>query len=98
MNYEDALTLFKDGDFQRAVPLLEHVARETGYSSDVINHTYTLALYKIGDNQRLAEVAFRVGTSLVERDPASAMDYFQRAMFAGVEAQRVRQIGEFFEA
>ena len=98
MNYEDALTLFKDGDFQRAVPLLERVARDTGYSSDVINHTYTLALYKIGDNQRLAEVAFQVGTLLVERDPASAMDYFQRAMFAGLEAQRIRQIGEFFEA
>jgi glycosyltransferase involved in cell wall biosynthesis len=98
VNYEDALTLFKDGDFHTAVPLLERVARETGYSSDVINHTYTLALYRIGDNQRLAEVAFRVGTSLVERDPASAMDYFQRAMFAGLEAQRVRQIGKFFEA
>jgi len=98
VNYEDALILFKDGDFQTAVPLLERVARETGYSSDVINHTYTLALYRIGDNQRLAEVAFRVGTSLVERDPASAMDYFQRAMFAGLEAQRIRQIGKFFEA
>ena len=98
MNYEDALTLFKDGDFQKAVPLLEQVARETGYSSDVINHTYTLALYRIGDTQRLAEVAFRVGTSLVDRDPASAMDYFQRAMFAGLEGRQVRQIGEFFEA
>jgi Glycosyl transferases group 1 len=98
VNYEDALTPYKDGDFQKAVPLLEQVARETGYSSDVINHTYTLALYQIGDNQRLAEVAFRVGTSLLERDPASAMDYFQRAIFAGLDAQRVRQIGEFFEA
>src|SRR5207302_118641 len=32
-----------------------------------------------------------------EHDPASAMDYFQRAMLAGLDAQRVRRIGEIFE-
>jgi Glycosyl transferases group 1 len=97
VNYEDALSAYKNGDFQRAVPLLEKVARETDYTSDVINHTYTLALYRIGENQRLADVAFRIGRSLVQHDPGSAMDYFQRAMFAGLDAKRVRQVGEFFE-
>jgi glycosyltransferase involved in cell wall biosynthesis len=97
VNYEEAFTAFKNGDLQTAVPLLKKAAQETGFASDVINHTYTLALYRIGDNQRLAEVAFQIGHSLVQQDPASAMDYFQRAIFAGLDAKHVRQIGEVFE-
>lgn len=97
MSYEDAFEALKNGDFQTAVPLLEKAARETGYTSDIINHAYTLALYRAGDKPRLAEVAFRVANSLVKDDPASAMDYFQRAMFSGLEAKRVRRIGEIFE-
>ena len=63
----------------------------------MINHAYTLALYRVGDKARLAEVSFRVGNELVPQDPASAMDYFQRAMVGGLEQERVRCIGEIFE-
>ena len=98
MGYEDAFEALKNGDFQRAVPLLEKAARETGYTSDIVNHAYTLALYHTDDKPRLADVAFRVANSILEHDPASAMDYFQRALFADLDAQRVRQIGQIFEA
>jgi hypothetical protein len=97
VNYEEAFEALKNGDFHTAVPLLEKAARETGYNSEVINHAYTLALYRKGDKERLAEVSFRVGNALVAEDPASAMDYFQRAMFGGLEQDRVRRIGEIFE-
>ena len=97
MSYEEAFEALRDGDFQTAVPLLEKAARETGYTSDIINHAYTLALYRAGDKPRLADVSFRVANSLLENDPASALDYFQRAMLAGLDAKRVRRIGEIFE-
>jgi hypothetical protein len=97
VSYEDAFEAFKNGDFPAAVPLLEKVASETAYTSDIVNHAYTLALYHTGDKARLAEVAFRVADALLEHDPASAMDYFQRALFAGLDAQRVRRIGQIFE-
>ena len=97
MSYEEAFEALKNGDFRTAVPLLEKAARETGYNSDIINHTYTLALHHAGEKPRLADVAFRVANSLLEHDPASAMDYFQRAMLAGLDAQRVRRVGEIFE-
>src|SRR5207244_9208620 len=82
MSYEAAFEALKNGDFHNAVPLLEKAARETGYTSDIINHAYTLALYHADDKPRLADVAFRVANSILEHDPASAMDYFQRALFA----------------
>lgn len=97
MNYEQAFEALSEGDFPTAALLLEKAAQETGYSSDVINHAYTLALYHTGNKTRLADVAFRVGDSLAQQDPASAMDYFQRAMFAGLEPDRVRRIGQIFE-
>ena len=97
MSYEEAFTAFKNGDFQTAVPLLKKAADETAFASEIVNHTYTLALYRIGDNSRLADVAFRIGNSLVQQDPASAMDYFQRAVTAGLDAKHVREIGELFE-
>ena len=92
MSYEDAFEALKNGDFPAAVPLLERAARETGYTSDIINHAYTIALYRTGDKPRLADVSFRVASLLLEHDPGSAMDYFQRALFAGLDSQRVRQI------
>jgi hypothetical protein len=85
VSYEQAFAALKDGDFITAVPLLEQAAREAGYTSDVINHAYTLALYPRRQPARLAEVSFLIGNSLVEQDAASAMDYFQRALFAGLE-------------
>jgi len=97
VSYEDAFEALKNGAFSTAVPLLEKAARETGYTSDIVNHAYTLALYRAGDKARLADVAFRVADSLLEHDPASALDYFQRALFAGLDVQRVRRIGQIFE-
>src|SRR5207237_5721210 len=97
MSYQEAFESLRSGDFHAAVPLLEKAARETGYNSDIINHAYTLALHHAGDKPRLADAAFRVANSLLEHDPASAMDYFQRAMLAGLDAQRVRRIGQTFE-
>src|SRR5207244_3621972 len=64
----------------------------------VINHAYTLALYRAGDKSRLADVAFQIGNSLVAHARASAMDYFQRALTAGLSAERVSQIGFLFES
>ena len=97
MTYESAFEALKDGDYRTAVPLLEKAAAETAYTSDIINHAYTLALYHAGEKSRLAGVAFRVANSLVEHDPASAMDYFQRALIAGLHADGVRHIGRIFE-
>ena len=97
MNYEEAFEALKSGEYHTAVPLLEKAARDSGYASDIINHAYTLALYHCGDKPRLADVSFQVANSLLPHDPASAMDYFQRAMSAGLDAKRVRRIGELFE-
>src|SRR5882672_1844011 len=97
MSYQEALDSLKDGDFQKAAQLLEKAAIETGYTSEVVNHAYTLALYRIGDKSRLAEISFRIGTLLLETNPASAMDYFQRALYGGLEPDRIRKIGEVFE-
>ncbi len=97
MSYEEAFAAFNERDFPTAAALLEEAARETGYASDFINHPYTLALYHIGDKARLADVAFQIASSMLPHDSASAMDYFQRAMFAGLDANRRRRIGEWFE-
>jgi hypothetical protein len=97
VSYEEAFEAVKNGDFHTAVPLLHKAAHETGFASDVINNAYTLALYNAGHKPRLAEVAFQIASSLAPVDPASAMDYFQRALTAGLSGNCVRQIGEFFE-
>jgi hypothetical protein len=98
VNYEDAFEALKNGDFPAAVPLLERAARETGYTSDIINNAYTIALHRIGDKSRLADVAFKVASLLLDQDPPSALDYFQRALFAGLDSQRIRQVGRIFES
>jgi hypothetical protein len=98
VSYEDAFEALKNGDFSTAVPLLERAARETGYKSDIINNAYTIALHRVGDKSRLADVAFRVAGLLLDQDPASALDYFQRALFAGLDSQRIRQVGQIFES
>ena len=97
MSYEEAFQALTARDYRRAVDLLEPVVRETGYASDIANHALTLALYHAGDQRRLADVAFEVGFRLLGHDPASAMDYFQRALFANLDSNRSRQIGEVFE-
>ncbi len=97
MGYEEGFEAFNNGDYRRAAQLLERAATQSGYASDLINHTFTLALYRAREHQRLADVAFRVGSGLVDVDPGSAMDYFQRAVQAGLDPGRVRRIGEVFE-
>jgi len=97
MSHEEAFQALKDGDLRMAIPLLEHAVRETSYSSDVLNQAYTQALYRAGENTRLANAAFEIGDSLVETDPALAMDYFQRAFLGGLDASCVRHVGEIFE-
>jgi len=96
-HYEAAFEALRNGAFKAAVPLLEKAARETRYTYDVINHAYTLALYRANEKTRLADVSFQIGNSLLENDPASAMDYFQRGIMAGLDSPRLRQIGETFE-
>jgi len=97
VSYEEAFEAAKNGDFHTAIPLLHRAAKETGFASDIVNNAYTLALYNAGDKTRLAEVSFQIALSLVQTDPASAMDYFQRALVAGLDNDCVRQIGEHFE-
>jgi predicted O-linked N-acetylglucosamine transferase (SPINDLY family) len=97
VSYEDAFDALKNRDFSTAATLFEKASRETGYKSDPINHAYTLALHQLGDKPRLADVAFEIGNSLYSQYPATALDYFQRAMFAGLDAKRVRHIGQLFE-
>src|SRR6185436_15740763 len=97
MSHEAAFQALKDGDFRMAIPLLEHAMRETGYASESINQAYTQALYRAGENTRLANAAFEIGDALVESDPATAMDYFQRALLGGLDAACVRHIADIFE-
>jgi hypothetical protein len=97
VNYQPAYDAFNAGDYFTAVPLLEKAAHETDFSSDVINHAYTLALYHTRDKRRLAATSLRIANSLLASDPASAMDYFQRAILAGIDAADLRRIGEVFE-
>jgi glycosyltransferase involved in cell wall biosynthesis len=100
VSYEKAFEALKEGDFKAASTLLEKAAAETSYESDLINHAYTLALYRAGEKDRLAEASLRIGESLVDTDPGSAMDYFQRAFLGGVDgldAAKRRRIAEVFE-
>ncbi len=97
MNYEAAFEALNNGDFVKAADLLEKLAESTGFDSDLVNHSLTLALYRSNNYARLADVSFKVGMMLISTDPASALDYFQRAVRAGLESSRVRQIGEIHE-
>jgi hypothetical protein len=97
VSYEEAFEAMQAGDYHAAVPLLEKAARQTGYTSDIIINAYTLALYRTGDKKRLADVAFDFANSMVEHDPGSALDYFQRAITAGLDSKLVRRVGEIFE-
>jgi glycosyltransferase involved in cell wall biosynthesis len=97
MGYEEGFEALTTGDYRRAVELLERAAIDTAFASDMVNHAYTLALYRANERGRLADVAFQIGSSLVASDPASAMDYFQRALQAGLDGERTRQIAEVHE-
>jgi glycosyltransferase involved in cell wall biosynthesis len=60
----------------------------------MINHAYTLALHHTGQHQQLSDVAFRIGNALISTDPASALDYFQRSLQAGLDFDRARLVAE----
>jgi glycosyltransferase involved in cell wall biosynthesis len=76
---------------------LERASREAGPGSEIVHHAYTLALHHIKDKQRLADVAFQIAQPLASEDRALAMDYYQRAMFAGLDEARRRHVGAVFE-
>jgi glycosyltransferase involved in cell wall biosynthesis len=97
MGYEEGFEALNTGDYRRAVELLGQAAESTGFTSDMVNHAYTLALHRANERERLADVAFRVGAHFMDSDPASAMDYFQRALQAGLDSGRARTIGEIYE-
>ncbi|HYR43803.1 MAG TPA: glycosyltransferase family 4 protein, partial [Terriglobia bacterium] len=98
MNYEEeALKALRSGVFDSAATLLKHVVEENQYASPVLNNAYTLALHKTSRQSELAEASFQIGNRSRDNDPAAAMDYFQRALFTGISAIQVRQIGEWHE-
>ena len=92
MSYERGFEALANGDYALAASLLADAAQATGYASDLINHSYTLALYKSGDLHRLASDALRIGETFVADDPGSAMDYFQRALLGNLDAEGVERI------
>jgi len=97
MDYREGFEALQTGDYRKAVEHLKQAAVRTEYASDIINHAYTLALYRSGEWAQLAEIAFGIANLILESDPASAMDYFQRAMIAGLDATHIREIGEIYE-
>src|SRR5262249_48144022 len=97
LGYEEGFEALDRGDYHRAADILGRAAVATGFASDLINHAYTLALYRAGEHAQLADIAFRIGRGLLDTDPASAMDYFQRAIVSGLDGSRVRLIGEIHE-
>jgi hypothetical protein len=97
MNHEQGLQALSDGDLKTAIPLLAKAVQDTAYSSDALNDAYTLALYRAGEKTRLAYAAIEIGDSLLERNPALAMDYFQRAFLGELDAACFRYIGEIYE-
>ena len=76
VKYEAAFRAFEARDYARAVRLLDPAVLASAYASDILNHTYALALYYSGEKARLADSAFRIGQELLAHDPASALDYF----------------------
>jgi hypothetical protein len=74
VKYEAAFRAFQARDYARAAQLLEPAVQASAYASDILNHTYTLALYHSGETVRLADSAFKIGQELLAHDPASALD------------------------
>src|SRR2546426_1643812 len=98
MDYEQkALDALRAGDFDRAATLLKSIVEANQYASLVHNHAYTLALHQAGRGSELAGASFQIGNRSRDRDPAAAMDYFQRALFNGISPEQVRAIGAWHE-
>jgi glycosyltransferase involved in cell wall biosynthesis len=94
---QKALDALRSGDFERAAARLKHLVEENRFASPVLNHAYTLALHKTRRQSELAAASFQIGDLWRDRDPAAAMDYFQRAIFTGISSDQVRKIGEWHE-
>ncbi len=56
--YEEGFNALNSGEYRRAVELLERAAAEAGLTSDILNHAYTLALFRANQQIRLAKVPF----------------------------------------
>jgi hypothetical protein len=95
MSQEEALVALRARDFYKAAALLGTLVRENHFSSDVLNHAYTIALHRAGKGPELAAAAFEIGTRLKASSPAQAADYFQRAILMGLDEPRVQQICEW---
>ncbi|HEX5000377.1 MAG TPA: hypothetical protein VFY29_19295, partial [Terriglobia bacterium] len=93
MNYSEAFEAVQHGDYSSAAPLLAQAATETHYTSDAINQALILALHRTGESARAVEVALSVGVDRAEDSPGMALDYFQRALIAGLDSVRAREIG-----
>jgi hypothetical protein len=96
-NEQKALDALRSGDFERAATLLKHLVEENHYASPVLNNAYTLALHKTRRQSELGAASFQIGDRWRDRDPAAAMDYFQRAIFNGISSDQVRKVGEWHE-
>ncbi len=92
---QDALRALRDGDYPGAATLLEDIVSKNHYSSSVLNDAYTIALHAAGKTSELAEAAFRIGNHYETADPGLALDYYQRAIFFGLDPAGVRQACEF---
>ena len=95
MKQEHALKALRQGDYETAAHLLEAVVQDNQYSSDVLNNAYTIALHSAGKTEELAEAAFRIGQLYERTNPGLALDYYQRAIFSGLDPNRVRGVCEF---
>ncbi len=95
MKQEDALLALRQGNFETAAHLLETVVRDNRYSSDVLNHAYTIALHSSGQTGELADAAFRIGQLYESTNPGLALDYYQRAIYSGLDPDRVRAVCAF---
>ena len=95
MKDKDALDALRQGDYETASDLLADVVRDNGYSSDVLNHAYTIALHSADRRDDLAEAAFEIGKHYQDAKPGLALDYFQRSIFFGLDPDRVRGVCEY---
>jgi len=94
MSNEEALQAMRTGDFEKAAGLLGPIVEENRFSSDILNHAYTLALHQSNSGD-LPIAAFRIARSLSSTKPGIAADYFQRAMLTGIDQKQIQEVSEW---
>ena len=87
MSQEEALDALRAGNFEKAAGLLGTLVEENRFSSDVLNHAYTVALHQT-NSPALRDASFMIGRSLSARNPGLAADYFQRAILTGIDLEK----------